>query len=92
MDHWSFYIRSRQLPDTGVVVHATGDVASGFRLEIKRCFPVNEPLNTVAGEGVAGKKVVLKNCQSWVIESADQLVLDKMLSPEVAAYLRAIEQ
>lgn len=143
-DHWSYYIRSRQLPDTGVVVHATGDVANGFRLEIKRCFPVNEPgnmpsrrmplqwtegkhfdeqamlnngelkfdtapvcafeeslckveapgktLNTVAGEGVVGKKVVLKNCQSWVIESADQLVLDEMLSPAVAAYLRAIEQ
>ncbi|OAQ98766.1 hypothetical protein LLEC1_07914 [Akanthomyces lecanii] len=143
-DHWSYFIRSHQHHDTGVVIHATGDVANGFRLEIKRCFQVNEPgsppnkriplqwiegkhfderamlnnwelkfdtvpvcafegslckveapgktLNTVAGDGVVGKKVALKNCQSWVIESADQLVIDQMLLPEVAAYLRAIEQ
>ncbi|OAA76589.1 hypothetical protein LEL_06273 [Akanthomyces lecanii RCEF 1005] len=143
-DHWSYFVRSHHHHDTGVVIHATGDVANGFRFEIKRCFAVNEPgtqpgrrvslqwidgkhfdeqamlnnwelkfdtvpvcafeeslsrveapgktLNTVDGEAVVGKKIVMKNCQSWAIESAEQLVADNMLSPEVAAYLRAIEQ
>ncbi|TQV92844.1 hypothetical protein IF1G_08768 [Cordyceps javanica] len=143
-DHWSYFVGSREHPDIGVVVHATGDVASGFRLEAKRGFNLREPgnspstrtplqwlegrhvdehavlnhgvlafdavpvgaweeslhkvnapgktLNTVGDGSAAGKKVTQRNCQSWIIESADQLVADGMLSPDIAAYLHAIEQ
>ncbi|EGX88141.1 hypothetical protein CCM_09277 [Cordyceps militaris CM01] len=143
-DHWSYFLGSRGNADVGVVVHATGDVAHGFRLEAKRAFdlggPGNAPnkrtplqwldarhfdeqamlnhgvlafdaepvgaweesvhkvrapgktLNTVGEEGAPGKKVTQKNCQSWIVESAEQLVADGMLSPDVAAYLRALEQ
>ncbi len=143
-DHWSYFVRSRQHPDVGVVLHATGDVASGFRFEVKRSFDLggsgNRPstrtplqwvdgrhfdekkmlnhgvlafdavpvgafeesvhkvrapgktLNTVGDESVVGKKIVQKNCQAWIIESADQLVADGIILPDVAAYLRAIEQ
>ncbi|KAM3433569.1 hypothetical protein MY4824_005873 [Beauveria thailandica] len=144
-DHWSYFVRSRRRPDVGVVIHATGDVANGFRLEVKRSFDLGEPdnrpsrriplqwltapprldeqamlnhgqlkfdtvpvgaleeslfkveapgktLNTVGVEGPVGKRIVQRNCQSWIIESAEQLVVDGMLSPDVAAYLRALEQ
>ncbi|KAF1730152.1 hypothetical protein CRV24_009608 [Beauveria bassiana] len=147
-DHWSYFVRSRRHPDVGVVIHATGDVANGFRLEVKRSFDLGEPdnrpsrriplqwltaapppsqldeqamlnygqlkfdtvpvgaleeslfkvkapgktLNTVGVEGSVGKRIVQRNCQSWIIASAEQLVVDGMLSPDVAAYLRAIEQ
>ncbi|OAA58291.1 hypothetical protein ISF_06830 [Cordyceps fumosorosea ARSEF 2679] len=143
-DHWSYFLRSREHPDVGVVVHATGDVANGFRLEAKRCFNLGEPenqptkriplqwlegrffdeqgmmsggvskfdeapvgaweesvhkirapgktLNTVGDGASKGRKVMQKNCQWWIVQSAAQLVADGMLSPEVAAYLRVTAQ
>lgn len=39
-----------------------------------------------------GRKISQRNCQTWIIESAEQLVKDNILSREVADYLRAIEQ
>ncbi|KAG2412997.1 hypothetical protein HFD88_010556 [Aspergillus terreus] len=39
-----------------------------------------------------GRKVKLRNCQTWIVESADQLVEDGIFRPEVAGYLHAIEQ
>ncbi|ODM20279.1 hypothetical protein SI65_03332 [Aspergillus cristatus] len=39
-----------------------------------------------------GKKITQRNCQTWIIESADQLVSDRIFSREVAAYLHAIRQ
>lgn len=143
-DHWSYFLRSHQHPDVGVVLHATGEVANGFRFEVKRSFDFREPgnrpskriplqwiearhcdearmlnggmlmfddmpvcgfeesvhkvpapgktLNTVADGEVKGKKITQRNCQTWIIESADQLVRDGILLPQVAAYLRATEQ
>lgn len=35
-DHWSYWVRSHQDPDLGVLIHAAGDVRNGFQLEIKR--------------------------------------------------------
>ncbi|RJE27178.1 hypothetical protein PHISCL_00531 [Aspergillus sclerotialis] len=62
-------------------------------------FKVRAPektLNTVDDKVVAaksvGKKITQRNCQSWIVESADQLVKDHIFSAEVAAYLHAIEQ
>ncbi|KAJ6790416.1 hypothetical protein PWT90_07659 [Aphanocladium album] len=143
-DHWSYFIRSHRHPDVGTVIHATGEVANGFRFDIKRCFDLGEEgnrpskrillqwlegkyvneermlnggvfkfdtapvcpfeesvhkikvpektLTTVGGDSPAVKKITQRNCQTWIIESADQLVRDGILLPDVAAYLRAIEQ
>ncbi|CAG8097950.1 unnamed protein product [Penicillium olsonii] len=35
-DHWSYWVRSHQDPDLGVLMHAAGDVRKGFQFEIKR--------------------------------------------------------
>ena len=35
-DQWSYWVRSHQDPDLGVLIHASGDVRSGFHFEIKR--------------------------------------------------------
>lgn len=33
-----------------------------------------------------------RNCQTWIVESADQLVKDGMFNVETATYLRSVEQ
>jgi hypothetical protein len=40
----------------------------------------------------SSKAISQRDCQTWIIESADQLVKDSILLPAVADYLRAIEQ
>lgn len=35
-------------------------------------------LNTIGETSATGMKIVQKNCQSWIIESADQLVRDSL--------------
>lgn len=35
-DHWAYFVRSNARHTQGVVLHATGDVNNGFRLEFKR--------------------------------------------------------
>lgn len=39
-----------------------------------------------------GKKISQRNCQTWIVESADQLVKDGIFDQEVAAYLHAVRQ
>ncbi|KIJ69670.1 hypothetical protein HYDPIDRAFT_106329 [Hydnomerulius pinastri MD-312] len=39
--HWSLFIPSLAAPRIGKVLHATGSVASGFELQIKRNYEVN---------------------------------------------------
>lgn len=38
------------------------------------------------------QRVVQRNSQTWIVKSADQLVADGILSPQVTAYLYAIKQ
>lgn len=40
----------------------------------------------------ARKKIIQRNCQTWVVESADQLVADGIFTPEVADYLHSKKQ
>lgn len=53
-------------------------------------------LNAVDDKAMAaksvGKKITQRNCQTWIVESADQLAKDHIFSKEVAAYLHAIKQ
>ncbi|KAJ3490465.1 hypothetical protein NLG97_g5774 [Lecanicillium saksenae] len=65
----------------------------GFEESVHKVEPPGKTLNTVAAEGGStGRKITQRNCQTWIIESADQLVRDGILRRDVAAYLRAIEQ
>jgi hypothetical protein len=48
--------------------------------------------NSVRSERSVGKKIVHRNCQTWIVESAEQLVEERIFSKEVAAYLHAIKQ
>ncbi|CEL10253.1 hypothetical protein ASPCAL13375 [Aspergillus calidoustus] len=38
------------------------------------------------------KRVVQRDCQTWIVEAAEQLVKEHIFSSEVASYLRAIQQ
>ncbi|KAJ5428734.1 hypothetical protein N7445_010188 [Penicillium cf. griseofulvum] len=38
------------------------------------------------------EKVIQRDCQTWIVESADQLRHDNIFSEEVVAYLHAIKQ
>ncbi|KAH8653614.1 hypothetical protein BX600DRAFT_501183 [Xylariales sp. PMI_506] len=39
----------------------------------------------------SGKKIRQRNCQTWIIESADQLVRDGIFNQNVTTYLHKIE-
>ncbi|KAI0387045.1 hypothetical protein F5Y04DRAFT_275502 [Hypomontagnella monticulosa] len=61
----------------------------------KSAYKVKAPeksLNSVNGSGPVGKKVTLRDCQTWIVESADQLARDLIFSQEVVSYLYAIKQ
>ncbi|PNP83977.1 hypothetical protein FNYG_02665 [Fusarium nygamai] len=49
-------------------------------------------LNDTAESEAPKKRIVQRNCQTWIVESADQLVADGILSSDVAAYLHATKQ
>ncbi|KAF5612365.1 uncharacterized protein FSUBG_1442 [Fusarium subglutinans] len=56
---------------------------------------VNVPdktLNDASQSEAPKKKIVQRNCQTWIVESADQLVVNGILSPDAAAYLNATKQ
>ncbi|CAG8139100.1 unnamed protein product [Penicillium salamii] len=144
-DHWSYWVRSHQDPDLGVLIHAAGDVRNGFRFEIKRghdfqatgnlptkriplqwvgkeffiekamfnsgqykvdqtpvCYfeasahKVKVPEKTLRAVDdkvtSAPSRLTQRNCQTWVVESADQLVRDRIFGSEVAAYVHSIKQ
>ncbi|KAL5355573.1 hypothetical protein BJX96DRAFT_170797 [Aspergillus floccosus] len=66
---------------------------SGFEASACKIEAPGKSLNAVDDIAApTGRKVKLRNCQTWIVESADQLVKDGVFQPEVAAYLHAIEQ
>ncbi|KAJ5542925.1 hypothetical protein N7535_005347 [Penicillium sp. DV-2018c] len=144
-NHWSYWVRSHQDPDIGVLIHAAGEVRTGFQFEIKRYYDLKTttdrpmkrvPLQWVGKEFIieeamfnsgifkvhqnpvcdfeasvhkievpekslrtiddkvtaAPKRLAQRDCQSWIVESADQLVRDGIFNSEVAAYVRSIQQ
>lgn len=53
---------------------------------------LNATSNTVASAGNVGRKITQRNCQTWIVESAEQLVRDCIFSREIASFLSAIQQ
>ncbi|KAH6951904.1 hypothetical protein HG530_012409 [Fusarium avenaceum] len=64
---------------------------SGFERSVFKVKAPVKTLNTVIQTGLP-RKVVQRNCQTWVVEAADQLVEDGILHPDVATYLHATKQ
>ncbi|TLD24184.1 hypothetical protein PspLS_06699 [Pyricularia sp. CBS 133598] len=102
-DHWAYLIRTSEAPDLGLKIHAAGDFRTGFeavvplrerrrqrqscsRAAVRRWRSPRRP-----GAGL-GKRIMQRDCQTWIVELADQLVLDGTFAPEVASYLRAVQQ
>lgn len=58
-DHWAYWICSHHDPETGVLIHATGDVRNGFQFEIKRSHDFratgNRPSKRIPLQWVDGK-------------------------------------
>ncbi|KAK4104416.1 hypothetical protein N658DRAFT_463895 [Parathielavia hyrcaniae] len=78
----------------GVVVEGTP------RCEFERMlFKVPAPRKTLRAvdveedgsgkSGMAGKKITQRNCQTWIVESAEQLVREGIFEQRAADYLRA---
>jgi hypothetical protein len=35
-DHWAYWVRSHHSPKIGMMVHADGNISSGFKFDIRR--------------------------------------------------------
>ncbi|GFF36175.1 hypothetical protein IFM46972_04799 [Aspergillus udagawae] len=53
---------------------------------------LNTTSDTILSAGNIGKRVTQRNCQTWIVESAEQLAKDHIFRREIADYLCAIEQ
>ncbi|KAF4442451.1 hypothetical protein F53441_11737 [Fusarium austroafricanum] len=72
-----------------VVLHGNDNMpACSFEETVCSVRVPEKTLNT----GAPPKKVMQRNCQTWIVESADKLVEDGILSSEVAAYLYSTKQ
>ncbi|KAF5617825.1 uncharacterized protein FTJAE_12484 [Fusarium tjaetaba] len=49
-------------------------------------------LNNATESEAPKKRIVQRNCQTWIVESADQLVADGIFLSNIAAYLHATKQ
>ncbi|PWY91834.1 hypothetical protein BO94DRAFT_461712 [Aspergillus sclerotioniger CBS 115572] len=63
------------------------DPVCGFEASAHKVKAPGKSLNTTDS-----KKVTQRNCQTWIVESADQLVRDNIFDKDVADYLHAIQQ
>ncbi|KAF4781494.1 hypothetical protein HER10_EVM0012717 [Colletotrichum scovillei] len=64
----------------------------GFEASAYKAKAPEKTLNAAEDKDSSGKKVILKDCQTWLVEAAGYLVEDRMFSPEVSIYLHAIKQ
>ncbi|KAJ3567944.1 hypothetical protein NPX13_g6593 [Xylaria arbuscula] len=61
--------------------------ASAYKVEAPA-----KSLNAASDSDSSGKKITQRDCQTWIVESADQLARDGIFSSEVVSYLLAIKQ
>lgn len=52
----------------------------------------DKSLNDANDPAMSGRAVVLRDCQTWIVESAECLVQYGIMSKEVADYLKAVKQ
>ncbi|KAK5993518.1 hypothetical protein PT974_06950 [Cladobotryum mycophilum] len=52
-------------------------------------YKVPAPEKTLNSAATSGRRITQRDCQTWIVESADQLVKDGILSQEVADFLHS---
>ncbi|PGH11834.1 hypothetical protein AJ79_04631 [Helicocarpus griseus UAMH5409] len=63
-----------------------------FETSVHKVEAPKKSLNSVGDQGTPGKKIVQRDCQTWIVEAADQLVQDGIFNKDVAAFLHSIQQ
>ncbi|CAG9940792.1 unnamed protein product [Clonostachys rosea f. rosea IK726] len=64
----------------------------GFEDSVYKIPAPGKSMNTVDDAVQPGKAIIQRDCQTWIVESADQLVADGLFAAHVAAYLHALKQ
>ncbi|KAK3196607.1 hypothetical protein K4F52_000489 [Lecanicillium sp. MT-2017a] len=82
------WVDGRYFNETAMFNHGSAPL----KLALHMIKAPGKSLNTVDSKHASGKKITQKNCQTWVIEGANQLVVDSILTAAVVTYLRSIEQ
>ncbi|EKJ70227.1 hypothetical protein FPSE_09601 [Fusarium pseudograminearum CS3096] len=62
-----------------------------FERSVYKIKPPAGSLNSATSDAPRAR-VDRKDCQTWILESANQLVADGIMHPDIAAYLDAIKQ
>ncbi|KAF4976811.1 hypothetical protein FDECE_18428, partial [Fusarium decemcellulare] len=85
------YVNENVMRNNGIYKSDSAPVC-GFEVSVHKVKAPEKSLSAAQANIVPKKRVVQRNCQTWIVESADQLVSDGILDPKVAAYLHAIKQ
>ncbi|KAK1987891.1 hypothetical protein LZ30DRAFT_745512 [Colletotrichum cereale] len=64
----------------------------GFEASVHKAKAPEKTLNSAEDMSKTSRNITQKDCQSWLVESAEFLVQDRIFNSEVAVYLHAIEQ
>ncbi|KAJ9204631.1 hypothetical protein DTO164E3_1806 [Paecilomyces variotii] len=68
----------------------------GFEASVYKVKAPEKSLNAIDDNGTrirnVGKKIKQRDCQTWIVESAAQLVEDGVFSKEVVDYLQTVKQ
>ncbi|KAF5589686.1 hypothetical protein FPCIR_6664 [Fusarium pseudocircinatum] len=77
----------------GLMLHGQGPMpVCIFEESLHKVKVPEKTLNDTTESEAPKKRIVQRNCQTWIVESADQLVADGILSSDVADYLYATKQ
>ncbi|KID86171.1 hypothetical protein MGU_06604 [Metarhizium guizhouense ARSEF 977] len=63
-----------------------------FEASASKIDAPGKTLNSISTTPCPRSMVKQRNCQTWIVESADQLVKDGIFNADTAAYLRSVEQ
>ncbi|KAM5433021.1 hypothetical protein MferCBS31731_007244 [Microsporum ferrugineum] len=85
------YFDEKAMFNNGKVKIDNGPVC-GFEASAYKVKAPGKTLNAANDMAASGKKIIQRNCQTWIVESADQLVKDYIFSRDVAIYLHTIKQ
>ncbi|KAF5636137.1 hypothetical protein F52700_5451 [Fusarium sp. NRRL 52700] len=76
-----------------LMLHSQGSMpVCIFEESLHKVKVPEKTLNNTRESGPPKKRIAQRNCQTWIVESADQLVADGILSLDIAAYLHATKQ
>ncbi|KAF6513424.1 hypothetical protein HZS61_006749 [Fusarium oxysporum f. sp. conglutinans] len=79
--------------DEGLMLNSQGSIpVCIFEESLHKVNVPEKTLNNTTESEAPKKRIVQRNCQTWIVESTDELVADGILCLEVATYLHATKQ